>query len=142
MHAVFMVYGTKQSVDFFLGELEHQKFPLRMYKEGEQDKIIYMQGRLCRGVGGVIELGFPKEHMDVVLTSLSFHHNHYPKLGKLRMWLMRIGLKCEPIPKFDTSKGELILIKDNVGLIPIGVRYDGEMLESQGEWAGWTHEAI
>ena len=33
-------------------------------------------------------------------------------------------------------------IKDNVAIIPLGIRKDGEYTDGTGEHKGWTHEAI
>lgn len=141
MHIVFMTHGILSAVEHLKIDMQAQKFKLRLYKEGEEDKFIWMQGRLSVGPFGVWEYSFPKESFDIVMTTLK--GDYADKIGKSRMFILRQMLGCTKIPKFD-GKEKLLWIRDNVGIIPIGIRYDAELIEpeSSGEYAGWTHEGI
>ena len=136
-----MLFGEHQAVEYFKTEMMGQKFPLRIYKEGKKDQQIFMGGRLSTGPFGVFEYCFPKECMDQVLTSLSFNQTHYPKLGKARIAILRTMLGCKKTPEFSEERRLVWFMKD-VGIIPIGIREDGELLEPAGPYKGWTHEGI
>ena len=62
-------------------------------------------------------------------------------IGKTRLLAIRRMLKCKPIPEFKTDRSLPWLI-ENVKIIPIGVRYDHDIIEPQGLFKGWTHEAL
>jgi len=145
MHAVFMVYGIKHEVDRFLIDLQAHKFPLRMFREGKKDIEIQVQGRLCCAPFGIWEYCFPIESMDKVLRTLHFHSpealKNRNKFGKLRLALLRLGLKLEKIPEFKTDK-KFFWYRENITILPLGVRYDDELTEPAGPYKGWTHEGI
>ena len=147
MHAVFMVFGIKHDVDRLLGDMQAQKFPFRMFKKGKKDIEIFLQGRLCYAPFGIWEYCFPIESMNEVLTTLDFHmpDNIKPrnKFGKIRLALLRFGLKLDKTPEFKTDK-KLFWYRDNVTILPLGVRYDDEITEPpvSNPYAGWTHEGI
>ena len=50
-------------------------------------------------------------------------------------------LKLKKPKKFSTAKS-FFWIRQNIAIIPIGIREDGEFIEKEGEFKGWTHEAI
>ena len=139
MHLVFMTHGILSEVEHLKIDMQAQKFKLRMFKEGKKDKFIYMQGRLSLGPFGVWEYSFPKEHLDLVLTTLK--GDYEKKLGNMRIAILRKMLACEKMPKFE-AENKLLWIRDNVGIIPIGVRYDEDLKETFGVWKDWTHEGI
>lgn len=149
MHAVFMTFGVVSAWENFKIDLMAQKFKLKLRKEGQPDKFIYAQGRLCQGVFGIWEYCFPKEDMDAVLTTLGFHAEVAGtlkvknRIGNLKIWTLRKMLKCEPIPEFKTEF-KMPWITNDVSIIPIGVRYDEDITEPEtsGEYAGYTHEGI
>lgn len=150
MHAVFIPYGKKEWVDIFLRDLAAQKLTLRYHKEGEEDKHQFIECQLRVLPLGLYEFVFPKEHMDAVLTTLNFHmippYNIDKEISFMTMKIKPLDyakkfLNIEDAPEFKTDK----LIPWNkifVSIIPIGVRYDGELTDSHGEMAGWIHEAI
>jgi len=138
MHVVFIPYGIISAVEHLKIDMQAQKFQLRLHKKGKKDKYIWIQGSLRIGPLGVWEYVFPKESADLVLTTLGFQDVSYKKYNlNSRQFVLRKILKCEKIPKFKTNK-KFLWIRDNVSLIPIGVRYDDEIKEENG----WKHEAI
>lgn len=144
MHVIFMPYGHKQSVDHLMMDMQAQKFKLPLsFTFGKEKKEIWIQGNLRLCPFGIWEYCFPKEYKDIVLTTLNFHqHNNKDRynIGKY-LFLIRKILRAEKIKDFD-KKDKLLWIKDNVEIIPIGIREDADMIESSGEYTGWKHEAI
>jgi hypothetical protein len=143
MHVVFIPYGMKKHVDYFLEELAHLKLPLRSYKDGEQDQKTLIECQLRVMPGGFYEFIFPKEYEAAALTTFLFHKPCAYNLDKKIMGfslfkIIKDFLRIENAPKdFDTSK-TLPIVADWVSIIPIGVRYDGEVTEADD----WKHEAI
>jgi hypothetical protein len=153
MHAVFMPYGKKECVDMLLRDIGAQKLQLRAWKkdaEGKETDVIapWIDCQLRILPLGVYEFIFPKEYMPQVLTALWFGR-HEEGTYNLNKELRVLGLKIKPLdyvkrflriedpPKFDTKEG-IIWYEKDVGIIPIGIRYDGEIQEANGYW----HEAI
>jgi len=143
MHAVFMPTGIVSEVEHLKKEMECQKFKLIITSPDKKEtKEIWIQGLLRIGAFGVWEYVFPREYLDVVLTTLTFHERAYSKkIGNTRYNLLRKILACDKIPKFKTDS-KLLWLKTNVAFIPIGVRYDRDIEENEGELKGWTHEGI
>lgn len=146
MHAIFIPYGIKDAVEILLRDMQSQKFQLKVTNpEGNETKIIWMQGGLRVLPFGVLEYVFPKESADLVLSTLRFHGDgkgtttNY--VSKPKLWALRKALKAQPIPPFKSDK-TLLWMMDNVSIIPIGIREDGEVVEPLGELKGWVHEAI
>lgn len=150
MHAIFIPYGKKEHVDNFFRDLQAQKYKLKMWK-GKEVKHVWIEGQLRFCPFGVYEHIFPREEMDVVLTTLKFKtapHTGEPKfndrydLGKVKLTILRKALKAKPAPDFKTDKAYLWL-RDFVEIIPIGIREDDDIVDdTPGENFGWTHEAI
>lgn len=153
MHVVFLAYGKYECVQEFFRDMRAQKHQFRMYKEGEKDRSYWIDAQLRSLPFGFYEYVFPKEDMDVVLTTLNFHH----QLGPDRMIYdidfeksyfgfkpfkeIKKFLKIEETPEFKTDK-VLIWKKDNVTIVPIGIRRDTEITEPKGPNKGFTHERI
>jgi len=151
MHAVFIPYGKKEWVDVFLRDIAAQKYNLRITSpDGKEFKDVLMEGQLRVLPGGIYEHIFPKEYKDIVLTTLNFHQKIPYDLDKE---IKIMGIKIKPLdylkkflnikePKeFDTKTG-LTWIKYFVSIIPLGIKEDNIFTETQGEFKGWTHEAI
>ena len=137
MHAVFIPYGARPCVELFLRAIEAELFGLRMEKDGEV-RFIGLYGAVRLLPFGVVEAIFPKEHMDKVLTTLNFHQKAPYNISTIAFRKM---LKCKKPGKFNTDEN-YNWDKQNVSLIPIGIREDGEFTDPDGLWEGWTHEAI
>ena len=76
--------------------------------------------------------------MDAVLYTLDFDVRRY-NVSKLILTFIRKFINCEKIPTYKKDK-HYLWIKDNVNIIPIGVRYD--RLDFYDELIKKTHEAI
>lgn len=140
-----MIYGDWLMCQEWVQAWRHKYFPLVMKKDKEE-----VVQNVAVGVRlmpfGFIELIFPKEYQDVVLTSLNFHQPapynlNKNVLGFNPLSLLKRFLKIEDSPKFDTSK-RIIFPKYDVSIIPIGVRYDADIVENSGEFVGFTHEGL
>jgi len=145
MHFVFIPYGIKEFVDRLVVEMQCQKFLLKVYKEGEKEaKGEWVQGSVRILPFGVYEYVFPKEDLDVVLTSLKISPDGKPQeyADKFVLGVMRKALKLNPIPKFNNDK-KFLWINEHVTCVPLGIRKDGEITEPEGnKYAGYTHEAL
>lgn len=139
MHFAFIPYGKREAVERLLRDMEAQKHLLRLTKDGQvQDVWIQSQVRLMPF--GVVEYVFPKEDKERVLNTLCCETDRYG-LGKFKLSILRKMVKCDPIPEI--KKGEVYLwMKEDVNIIPIGIREDKEIIDNKEQFKGWTHEAI
>ena len=139
MHAVFIPYGKKELVDKLIKEMEAQKLKLVMFK-GKKTQRIWMDTSVRILPFGFMEYVFPKEYIDVVLTTLDFDKkNNY--ISKINLALIRKTLRLKRIPKFKKNQ-RLLWIKEHVTIIPLGIREDGEIIGKEKFDKGWKHEAI
>jgi len=148
MHAVFLLYGIKQKVDHFLMDVQAEKFQWKFWKEGEPDKIIWIQGSLRLMPFGFYDYVFPKESLDIVLTTLDadkptpyFEKENTFRLGGTKLKLIRKFLKLKEIPKYNNEK-KFLWVKENVAIIPIGIKEDCDFIETSGNFIGWRHEML
>jgi len=147
MHLIFMPYGMKDWVDKFIRNIQSQYHEITFRKEGEADRKIYVEGSLRILPFGIYEYVFPKEDYDIVATTLfepSFNLSDdvYEGIGKFKIAALRYMLNAEKMPEFKRDK-KYIWGKNNVAIMPIGVRYDGEITEAEGSpSAGYTHERL
>ena len=133
MHAIFMPYGKRSEVELLLRDMEAQKHYL-INSDGTGQ---WIQGQVRVLPFGVYEYVFPKEDIDAVLHTLDFECNKY-SLGKYVLMLLRKSINGKKIPEYKKDK-HYLWIKDNVNIIPIGVRYDADILDP---FINKTHEAI
>lgn len=143
MHATFIPYGIKSAVDKFQKELECQKFRLRVWNDKEE-KSIWIEAQLRILPFGVWDFVFPKEYKDIVLTTLDFKNPAYGNDYGFKMKLVKSFFKrflALKTPKFKEAE-KLLWIKDFVSIIPLGIREDRILVETEGEFKGWKHEAI
>jgi len=140
MHAVFIPYGKRSEVELLLRDMDAQKHYIPMWK-GKKKKGIWIQSQVRLLPFGVYEYIFPKEDMDIVLTTLKFNEVKYD-LGIIKTTLIKKALKVKKIPEFKKER-KYLWIKDNVNIIPLGIREDVNIIDSTpGENFGWEHEAI
>jgi hypothetical protein len=140
MHFSFIPYGKRSEVELLLRDMEAQKHLMTITKDGET-KGIYIQGGIRIAPLGIYEYVFPKEALDLVLATLCDKEVPY-NIGWLKLAVLKKITQSEPIPAFKTEK-KFLWIKDNVSIIPIGIKPDGEMTEPEGtQYPGWKHEAI
>lgn len=140
MHAIFIPYGKRSEVELLLRDMEAQKHLLTLRKTEEKTKGLWIQGQIRLLPFGIVEYVFPKEDMDLVLNTLDFQTDRY-ELGNIKKLILQKIVKCEPIPEYKKDKNYL-WIKDNVNIIPIGIRHDTDITDPAGPNQGWTHEAI
>lgn len=133
MHVIFMPYGKRSEVELLLRDMEAQKH-FMPFKEGGG---VWIQGQIRILPFGVYEYVFPKEDKDLVLHTLDFDSNRY-SLNKFILSFLRKFIKADGIPNYEKNKN-FLWIKDNVNIIPIGIRADGEIFDTI---VNKTHEAI
>lgn len=133
MHFIFMPYGKRSEVELLLRDMEAQKHFLKFEEGGGT----YIQGQVRFLPFGVMEYVFPKEDKDLVLHTLIDESDRY-SLGKFVLTFIRKMIKCDAIPEYKKDK-QLLWIKDNVNIIPIGVREDNNIFDNL---VNKTHEAI
>lgn len=144
MHVAFIPYGIRSAVEHLLRDMEAQKFKLVMRK-GDKVDHIWFSGSVRILPAGVIEYVFPRESLDLVMTTLDFDKPlRYEQRGMLTVPLAltrkALGLKKAP-EKFDNSK-KLMWIRHDVNIIPVGIREDVDHPEPDGFYKGWIHEAL
>lgn len=150
-----MPYGHDYWLQWFLMQLRSQKLSFRCYnKETGEEKNIVIDCQLRILPGGIYELIFPKEHKDVILASLDF--GSIPSGNyDINKEFSILGIKIKPIdylrkflsitevkPEEINTKETMAWRRDWVAIIPIGIREDGEIQETQGLLKDWWHEAI
>lgn len=128
-----MPYGKRSEVELLLRDMEAQKHYL-INSDGTGQ---WIQGQVRVLPFGVYEYVFPKEDIDAVLHTLDFECNKY-SLGKYVLMLLRKSINAKKIPEYKKDKYYL-WIKDNVNIIPLGIRYDADILDPL---INKTHEAI
>jgi hypothetical protein len=146
MHAVVMIYGDWLFIQEWIQAWRHTYLPMIMTKKDCDSLKQNMACAVRQLPFGIIEIVFPKENADLVLTSLRFHKDPPYKLDKKILGInplkeIKKYLSIEDVGKFDSSK-KLIFPDYDVSIIPIGVRYDGELTEKDGPYEGYTHEAL
>lgn len=144
MHVVFIPYGKKEWVDMQLRDMAAQKYPITLTSpDGKETKQIMMEGQVRVLPFGFYEHVFPKEHLNKVLSSMKFEKQDY-QLGETYTKLIRKALKVEKIPEFEKVQHYWWInwFVPYINIIGIGIREDADMVEPQGEYKGWTHEAI
>jgi len=139
MHFIFIAYGKRSEVDLLFRDMESQKHLMPLCK-GKLKKAVWMEGQIRNLPFGVYEYIFPKASADLVLATMCKEIDRY-ELGGFKLGMLRKMIKCDKLPKFKTEK-KFLWIKDNVNIIPIGVRYDKDYTDPVGEHEGWTHEGI
>ncbi len=142
MHFAFIPYGAMSELRLLLRDMQSQKFMMRMHKEGEKDKGVYISGQVRTLPFGVMEYVFPKEYLPMVLNTLCKQEPNRYNVPKVFRAIIRKALKLKPIPKY-SDKEKLIWICENVSILPLGIREDSELAEPKDAgYKGWLHEAI
>jgi len=139
MHFAFIPYGKKEAVDTLIRDMSAQKHRLILMK-GEEINSVWIEGQVRILPFGIYEYVFPREDLDKVLATLIKEENRY-KIPKIAFKFIRKFLKLEKIPEF--KKNEFYLwMKENVNIIPLGIRKDEMLTEKSEAMKGWIHEAI
>lgn len=151
MHLAFMPYGIKNFCDFLIEDLNHKYLPMRLYKDGEEDKQALIQTQVRILPFGIYELVFPREFKNEVLSALKINSEKCPYnldksiLGIKPMNTLRNFLNLKPIPDYEKVSHPNFPIPEYirfVTIIPIGIREDKDMTETTGDLKGWNHEGI
>ncbi len=147
MHVMFIPYGKRSEVELLLRDMEAQKHGLICTSDTGEKATVYIQGNLRQLPLGVYDYIFPREDCDNVLNTLR-HGKQYDAYMKPWMLIfLRKVLHCgKPAPKtvpfIEEPKMQYMWIKDHVHIIVIGVKEDTTLVEKEGKYAGWTHEAL
>lgn len=140
MHFAFIPYGSRQEVELLLRDMEAQKFYLPMRKDKE-NKQIPIQGTIRQMPLGVYEYIFPKEYLDMVLNTLGEDKNPYGMKGFI-FSIIKKFYKLQKVPEYKKEK-YFLWIRDNVAIIPLGIREDGETTEDKNTpYEGFIHEEL
>lgn len=137
-----MPYGKRELVEKLLRDMEAQKHQLIMTK-GEEKRVLWIDGQVRVLPFGLYEYVFPKEDLDLVLRTLvpSANKDRY-SLGEIRNKVLRKIVKAEPLPDYALQGNKFLWVKENVEVIPIGIRKDSEIVGNALYDDGYTHEAI
>ncbi len=138
MHILFIPYGKRSEVELLFRDMEAQKHKLLMWK-GKKKRYIWIQGAVRQLPLGIYEYICPKEDMDTVLYTLDFETDRY-NLG-WKLGFLRKLIRCKKIPDYQ-KEHHYLWIRENVTIIPLGLREDVEFTDDKGESKGWTHEAL
>lgn len=146
MHFAYIPYGARSEVERFHRDIESMKFQLKLTKEGEKEKFVWVNGQVRELPFGVKEIVFPREYMDVVLNTMMgkdpnrqlSHVAYKPILAMLRK-----ALRLTAVPKDYDKKHRLLWDTEYVSIIPLGIRDDTDLEEMKDMgYKGWNHEAI
>lgn len=140
MHFCFIPYGKEEELQIFFRDLKAQKHFLP-FKNNKKIKGTYIEGQLRRLPFGIYEYVFPKEDKDRVLRSFGAK-NTTPKaynIPKTFLTIIRKTLNLKKIPKYDEKIMPYLWIKQNISIISLGMREDGNIYD---KLVKATHEAI
>jgi len=140
-----MPYGKIECVEETLMNIRSQKYQLPIWSPDGKNKIKkWIPGQLRVLPFGFYEHVFPKEYLDIVLTTLGNEGLVRHKIPKLILSQIRKILQAKEIPEYKTIN-RLLWQMDNVHIFPIGIReddpdmHDGDLT---GEHKGWHHEGL
>ena len=153
MHVLFIPYGRKEWLDIFLRDMMAQKhFIKHTSPEGKEENVI-CTASLRILPGGVYDYVFPKESMDIVLTTLRFHVPcDYPiekefsfmgiKIKPLDYAKKFLGLE-EKLPEFKTTQQYFWEGSQFVAILPIGIKFDDDIINpASAQLPGYKHEGL
>lgn len=139
MHFTFAASGHSRWLQTFEEYLKTRIFPMPVTMPDGSTVMQNVESAL-RPIQ-LYEFIFPKEHLDVVLNTLAKDGEDRPR-GKslgLPLAMVRKALHLKKIPKKrDPSKGKLAIIDQHVRIVPIGIRYDEDIVYPDGK----RHEGL
>ena len=115
MHKVKMFETTMQCQSFYIDGIapNGNKFQQRML--GMLEPI-----SLYRYV-------FPKEGLPTVMKTLNCDNpDRVPNGLNMQAWGLRKALNLDPLPKIDLPDVEMPIVKDDMQIVPIGIKVDEE----------------
>lgn len=133
MHLYFITKGIKNEVDQFITELQGKYLPFQ-WREKETDPFINANVQLSVRPIQLWEVGFPKEHYDVVATTIlgegynglmgndgekPVFHKWINKYVKVFQKLLHI----KPLPEFKRDRS-MPLRRNAIAFIGLGVKDD------------------
>lgn len=133
MHLIFAMRGIKHNMDRCIGDLQAQYSPLKRkdVKTGEEHEIMVQWA--LRPIQ-LFELVFPETALRDVLTTLNLDSGKEGYWGekkgakaKVYLPLIRKALGAEPVPKVEPTPTMRIIMRDGVGIEPIGIKHDGKV---------------
>jgi hypothetical protein len=138
MHLSFIIYGERRAVEKTLREMEAQKYFLKFKSLDGKDnrKGVYIEGHVRELPLGVKEIIFPKEDLNLVLSTIGEECTHY--FSKAKQIMLRNLLGYKAIPKFKKGNG-FLWQKENTAIIPLGIKEDKLIFDEKiKEW----HEGL
>jgi hypothetical protein len=135
-----MPYGKVEELEILLRDMKAQKHFLKCYKDGEC-KGHYIEGQIRILPFGIYEYVFPKEDLDMVLHTLDFDSKGVYNIPEIFLKIIRQALRLKKAPEYKKEK-YFLWIRQNVSIIPIGIREDQDIVDKTGEFDGWRHEGI
>ncbi len=123
MHLYCITRGIKKEVDDFIRQLQGKWLT---YKHKKDDPNNYVQ--LAVRPIQMWEIVFPREHKDLVLTSV-IGKNRAPTQHKRHnkwIWAIRKALGVDKIEPYD-DRFKMTITKDFVEVVPIGIKDDYEV---------------
>lgn len=145
MHFAFIPYGEHRWLRYLIEEIEHQTFflPAINHETGERRNLA-VKGGIRQLPFGVYEIIFPKEALDIVLTTMKANlpEGDRYNIGLWKLALFRRMFKLDKIPTKFKSNEKLHWFFHTLEILPIGIREDREITETEGEYKGFTHEAL
>jgi len=122
MHIYLITRGIKSDVDRFINDLRGKYLP---FKDALNRNLMVQTA--VRPIQ-FWEIVFPKEHRDIMLTTI-FDKN----LGKTQhskhqkwLWALRKVLGADPIPEYKTDQF-LPIYKQNIEMVGVGIKEDGDL---------------
>lgn len=133
MHLYFITKGIKKDADDFIRQLEGKWLPFK-YREKKEDPLKDMMVQLSVRPIQLWEVGFPKEHKDVVCSTIlgadggniRGNDGTKPTDYKFINWLTKTVSKifgCKPIGSYD-SKVAMPIHKGAVAILGLGIKED------------------
>lgn len=117
MHLFFISRGIYNEVERAMDFIKTIMFPRINYETGVPTKE-FIQAHLQP-----IQFWsyvFPEEHLNQVLTSFNFSEPMFDK----KLFFLRKMIGCEKIPEYTPVNNPFFVYKNNVQLLPIGIKKD------------------
>jgi hypothetical protein len=124
-----------------LRDMEAQKHLLPMTK-GKQKGSMWIDGQVRLMPFGLVEYVFPRDDLDMVLSTFSYEQSFYGINFKyIPFALLRKFLKLKKQPKYTRQKKYLWRTL-GVSVFVVGIREDDDLVGWCELDKGWFHEAI
>lgn len=125
--------GIKHNMDRTIGDLQAQYSPLKRKDVVTGEEHTIMCQWALRPIQ-LFELVFPEDALPDVLTTLQLENGNEGYWGdakgakaKTFLPLLRKALGAKPVPKVKPTETRRIIMRDGVGIEPIGIKEDGKI---------------